>query len=112
MIESITPMEMWILVLLAFLGTGFWRWLGIAIGDRIPQESLLSLWVNAVAYAMVSGVMTLIVVFPSGLVAETELSARLAALVVALSVMLWRGNMIIAVTSGLVAFLAVTHLVS
>lgn len=54
---------------------------------------------------MVAGVMMLIVVFPSGLVATTELSWRLAALIVALGVMLWRGNMIVAVAAGLGAFL-------
>ena len=94
----------WMLVLLAFLGTIVWRLLGVVIGDRIPQESRWSHWINGVAYAMVAGVMMLIVVFPSGLVATTELSWRLAALIAALAVMLWRGNMILAVAAGLLAF--------
>jgi branched-subunit amino acid transport protein len=98
------PYYLWFLVCTAFVGTFVWRFLGVVIGDRIPQESWWSQWINGVAYAMVAGVMMLIVVFPSGLVATTELSWRLAALVTALGVMLWRRNMIIAVASGLIAF--------
>jgi len=96
---------LWLLVLLAFLGTFVWRLLGVVIGDRIPQEGRWSQWINGVAYAMVAGVMMLIVVFPSGLVATTELTWRLAALIAALGIMLWRGNMILAVAAGLGAFL-------
>jgi len=99
------PLYIWLLVLLAFGGTFVWRFLGVVIGDRIPQDSHWSHWINGVAYAMVAGVMMLIVVFPSGLVATTELSWRLAALLVALVVMLWKRNMLIAVAAGLLAFL-------
>ncbi len=96
---------LWFLVLIAFAGTFIWRFLGVVIGDRIPQESRWSQWINGVAYAMVAGVMMLIVVFPSGLVATTELTWRLAALIAALGVMLWRGNMIMAVAAGLISFI-------
>ena len=61
---------LWLLVMLAVLGTFSWRFLGVVIGDRIPKDSVWSVWINAVAYAMVSGVMVLLVVFPSGLVAD------------------------------------------
>ncbi|MGC6485266.1 MAG: AzlD domain-containing protein [Candidatus Puniceispirillales bacterium] len=101
--------ELWLLVLLAFLGTFGWRLLGVVVGNRIDPESRFSIWINAVAYAMVSGVMMLIVVFPNGLVAETSLNARLAALVLALGVMVWRRDMVIAVMAGLAAYAAVAY---
>lgn len=101
--------EMWLLVLLAFAGTFGWRLLGVLIGDRIPPESLISTWVNAVAYAMVAGVLMLLVVYPTGLVATSSLSSRLVALIIALLVMLWLRNMLIAALSGLGGFIAVSY---
>ncbi|MAH99672.1 MAG: branched-chain amino acid transporter [SAR116 cluster bacterium] len=104
--------ELWIAILLAFAGTFCWRFLGVIIGDRLPQESLVSVWVNAVAYAMVSGVMMLIVVFPSGLVASSSLTSRLVALFLALVVMLWCRNMLMAALAGLCGFIAVTYFIA
>ncbi len=93
--------DLWLLIFLAFLGTFGWRLLGVVVGSRIDSESRFSILINAVAYAMVSGVMMLIVVFPNGASAETSLNARLAALVVALAVMLWQRNMVVSVFAGL-----------
>lgn len=103
--------SMWLAVLLAFLGTFGWRVLGVAIGSRLPQDGLLSVWVNAVAYAMVSGVMMLIVVFPSGVVASSSLEARITALILALALMLWTRNLLVATLAGLAGYLLVAHLV-
>jgi len=103
--------EMWSIVVLAFLGTVIWRALGVAVGDKIPPGSLFSEWINAVAYAMVSGVMMMIIVFPTGLMAETALSWRLIALCSALAVMMISGKMLLAVLAGVSAFgLALGHL--
>lgn len=101
--------SMWIAILLAFLGTAGWRVLGVVVGDRLPQDGFLSSWVNTVAYAMVSGVMMLIVVFPSGLVATSSLEARLTALFLALAAMVWKRNLLLSVLAALSGFLAVTH---
>ncbi len=96
--------EMWAIVILAFTGTFIWRAMGVIIGDRIPPGSLFSEWINAVAYAMVSGVMMLIIVFPSGLMAETALSWRLIALMVSLVTMMLSKKMMLAVLAGVSAF--------
>ena len=100
---------LWLLVVLAFIGTFSWRFLGVAIGNTIDPDSRFFIWINAVAYAMVSGVMMLIVVFPNGMVAETMLEARLAALIVALAVMLWRRNMVVSVLAGITVYALVTY---
>ena len=97
-------LEMWSIVALAFLGTVIWRALGVAVGDKIPPGSLFSEWINAVAYAMVSGVMMMIIVFPTGLMAETALSWRLIALFSALTIMMVSGKMLLAVIAGVSAF--------
>lgn len=100
---------LWVLVALSVLGTASWRLLGVLIGDKIPQDSIWSKWVNMVAYAMVSGVMMLIVVFPSGAMASSQLSWRLTALVVALTVMLTTRSFMAAITLSVITFAAMAH---
>ena len=97
-------LEMWIIVGLAFLGTVIWRAIGVAVGDKIPPGSLFSEWINAVAYAMVSGVMMMIIFFPSGLMAETDVSWRLFALFAAICVMVLSGKLLYAMLAGISAF--------
>ena len=102
--------SLWLPVLVAFLATVGWRALGVVLGDRLPEDSLVTHWVNALAYAMVSGVMMLVVIFPSGLLAESSLEARLTALFLALAVMLWARTLLVAALAGLSGYLAVTYL--
>ena len=97
--------NLWFLVMLAVLGTFSWRFLGVVIGDRIPKDSIWSIWINAVAYAMVAGVMTLLVVFPTGLVVEIGMGWRILALTAAVIVMILKQNMPLAITAALVVFL-------
>jgi branched-subunit amino acid transport protein len=96
--------ELWILVALAVIGTVIWRALGVLIADRFPQNSLFLGWIDAVAYAMVSGVMLLIIVFPSGVMSSTALSWRLAALAASLTVMMLTGRMMLAILAGVGIF--------
>ena len=96
---------LWLLVGLAVLGTFSWRFLGVVIGDRIPKDSIWSVWINAVAYAMVAGVMMLLVVYPSGLVAEIDLIWRLLALSAAVLVMMVSRYMPLAIGAALLIFL-------
>ena len=68
------------LVLLGFLPSEIWRWLGIALGRGLDEESEIILWVRAVATALVAGVVARIVLFPPGALASVPLGVRLAAL--------------------------------
>ena len=96
--------SLWLLVGLAVVGTFSWRFLGVVIGDRIPKDSVWSIWINAVAYAMVAGVMMLLVVFPTGLVAASEMSWRLLALLAAVLIMMWTRNMVVAIFAAVLVF--------
>lgn len=95
---------LWMLILLAFIATDIWRMLGVLLANRISPESLLMKWVNAVAYAMVCGVMMLVVVHPAGLVANSSLLARLSAFAITIGLMVWRGNTLLAVSAGALTF--------
>ncbi|MDC3286027.1 AzlD domain-containing protein [Alphaproteobacteria bacterium] len=72
--------EMWAAVILAFVATFMWRFLGVMLANRIKTDSFLMIWINALAYAMVAGVLMLILVYPSGILATTPLDYRLGAL--------------------------------
>lgn len=69
-----------ILVLIGFLPSEIWRWLGIVLGRGLDDESEIILWVRAVATALIAGVVARIVVIPPGALAGVPLSVRLVAL--------------------------------
>lgn len=69
------------LVLVGFLPSEVWRWIGIAVGRTLDEESEIVLWVRAVATALVAGVVARIVLFPPGGLASVPLEIRLGAIV-------------------------------
>jgi hypothetical protein len=68
------------LLLLGFLPSELWRWLGIVLGRGLDEESEVILWVRAVATPLVAGVVARIVLIPPGALAGVPLWVRLAAL--------------------------------
>ena len=61
------------LILLGFLPSEVWRWLGIVLGRGLDEESEIILWVRAVATALVAGVVARIVLIPPGALATVPL---------------------------------------
>ena len=68
------------LLLLGFLPSEMWRWLGIVVGGGLDDGSEIILWVRAVATALVAGVIARIVLIPPGALASVPLTVRLAAI--------------------------------
>ena len=68
------------LILIGFLPSEVWRWLGIVIGRGLSAESEIILWVRAVAPALVAAVVARIVLFPPGALAGVPVEVRLVAL--------------------------------
>lgn len=57
----------YLLVIFAgFLPTDIWRWLAVIFARRLDDDSELMIFVRAVATAMVAGVITRLVLFPTG----------------------------------------------
>lgn len=69
-----------ILVLVGFLPSEAWRWLGLAFGRGLDENSEIVLWVRAVATALVAAVVARITLFPPGALAAVPVEVRLAAL--------------------------------
>jgi Branched-chain amino acid transport protein (AzlD) len=67
------------LFLAGILATEIWRWLGLAVGSRLDVGGAPFKWVRAVATALVSGLVTRMVLFPAGALVEVPLWLRLGA---------------------------------
>lgn len=68
------------LILLGFLPSEVWRWIGILVGRGLDENSEIILWVRAVATALIAAVVARIVLIPPGALASVPLTVRLAAL--------------------------------
>lgn len=69
-----------VMILVAgWLATDVWRWLGVFAGGRLREDGELLIWVRCVATALVAGVISKLVLFPQGVLADTPLLLRLAA---------------------------------
>jgi hypothetical protein len=67
------------LVLVGFLPSEVWRWLGVLVGRSLDEDSEIVMWVRAVATALVAGVIARLVFFPPGGLAAVPLEIRLGA---------------------------------
>ena len=68
------------LLLIGFLPSEVWRWLGIVLGRGLDENSEIIMWVRAVATALVAAVVARITLFPPGALAAVPVEVRLAAL--------------------------------
>jgi len=80
-----SALELWLVTAGCALGHYAWRGLGVALSGRITVNSELFNWVTCVAYALIAGLVMRIMIFPTGLLAESELIDRLVACVLALA---------------------------
>lgn len=67
------------LFLAGFLATEAWRWLGVMIGSRLAVDGAIFQWVRAVATALVAAMVSRMLLFPAGALAEVPMGFRLGA---------------------------------
>ena len=77
-----------LLVLACGAGTYLWRGMGVAVSSQLAPDSELFAWVGCVAFAMLAGLVSRIVLIPSGPLEHTALWQRLAAIGISLVVYL------------------------
>jgi hypothetical protein len=94
----------WIAVGAAIVGTAIWRFAGVLLAARIPADGPLMTWINTMAYAMVSGVLMLILAHPSGVLATTSLEHRLIGLFVGLATVFYTKRLIVSLLFGISSF--------
>jgi len=100
--------ELWLLLALCGLGTYAFRGLGVLLSGAIDVEGPLFRWVSCVAYAMIAGLISRVLLLPSGALAATEAWERAAASAAALAAyfLLTRRNLFAGVLAGAAALWA------
>jgi hypothetical protein len=71
-----------VLILVGFLPSEIWRWLGMVLGHGLDEDSEIILWVRGVATALIAAVVARIIFIPPGTLAGVPLSVRVAALAI------------------------------
>jgi len=107
MIEQ-TP---WTILMLCIAATSVWRIFGVVIANRIDANGALFQWFSCVAYAMLAGLITRILVFPVGSLAQTELTDRAVAMTVGFVVFFaLKRNVFVATVTAFLVFLTLAWL--
>ena len=93
----------WLALALAALVTYLWRAAGVALSGRIDPAGPIFAWVGAVTYALLAGLVSRMIVLPSGPLRQTLLGDRLIAVAVATAVFfVLRRNLLLGVAAGAV----------
>ena len=100
--------EFTVLVLICGVATYLWRGLGVALARTLDVDGELFRWVSCVAFAMIAGLMSRMILMPTGAMAATGLPERLAATACALLAyfVLTRRNLFVGVSAGALAIVA------
>lgn len=83
------------ILLAGSLTTDCWRFLGVYLGDRLSEKSEVLVFVRTVATALVAGVISNLVLFPSGALAATPVALRIMAMIAGFVAYLCLGRKII-----------------
>ncbi len=101
--------QVWTLLVLAAAATYASRLLGVVLAGRIAASGPLLEWVACVAYALLAGLVSRMLLMPIGPLTVTEWPERVVAVVAALAVFfVTRRNVLLGVLAGtgLLALLA------
>jgi branched-subunit amino acid transport protein len=103
--------DLLLVVIACGFGTYIWRALGVALSGRLQADSELFHWISCVAYAMIAALVSRIVFLPSGLLAQSALTERLAACALALVVYFaTRRNLVLGVGAGVATLIGFGYL--
>lgn len=72
--------EIYLVIALAILATYVWRAAGVFLARKIDPDGQVFIWLGCVAYGLLAGLMSRVMFFPVGLLADTSLLARLLAM--------------------------------
>ena len=72
--------EVYLVIGLAMVATYAWRVAGVFLAKNIDPQGQVFVWLGCVAYALLAGLMSRVLLFPVGLLAESSLLSRLLAM--------------------------------
>lgn len=89
----------------AILATVLWRGLGVFLADRLDPQGALFRWFSFASFAVLAGLLSRLLILPTGELATIGLEVRLgAALIGVAAFYLSRRNLLIGVASGTISF--------
>jgi hypothetical protein len=89
------------LILVGFLPSEVWRWLGVIFARGLDEGSEIVVWVRAVATAILAGVIAKLTIFAPGVLATVPTGVRLGAVAAGfLAFMLIRRSVFAGVLAG------------
>ncbi len=96
---------LWTLLILAIGATYLWRGLGVVISGRINPEGEAFKLVSCVAYALLAGLISRMIVLPAGALAETPAFDRVFSVIVGIGVFfLFKRNVLLGTFGGVAVF--------
>lgn len=95
-------MDLWLLLALCGLATYLWRGAGVLISSGVDAKSEAFTWVSCVAYAIIAGVVSRMLLMPTGVLAETTLLERGIGGAAALGAYFWvtKRNLLAGISAG------------
>ena len=95
----------WLMLLVASSGIFVWRFLGVVLSSKVEKDSFFAKWINAIAFAMTTALMTRIIIFPTGALAETQLIERIIPFLIGVVIfLLFSKTPIVGLAAGVVSF--------
>lgn len=97
--------ELWLLLAICSLATYLWRGSGVLLSAGIDPRGEAFTWIACVAYAIIAGVVSRMLVMPTGALAETTALERALGSAAALGAYYWltRRNLLVGVAAGAAA---------
>jgi branched-subunit amino acid transport protein len=100
----------WIILTLCIAATFIWRLMGVAVANHINPNGPLFEWFSCVAYAMLAGLITRILVIPVGTLENTETADRGIAMAVGFTLFfIFKRNVFIGTIAAFLVFLAMAY---
>lgn len=98
-------MELWALLAACGLATYLWRGPGVLMSTGVNPRGEAFTWVSCVAYAIIAGLVSRMLLLPTGTLADTTLAERAIGSAAALAAYFWltKRNLFIGVAAGAVA---------
>jgi branched-subunit amino acid transport protein len=97
--------ELWLLLAVCGLATYLWRGPGVLISAGMEPRGEVFTWVSCVAYAIIAGVVSRMLLIPTGVLAETTAIERAVGCGAALGAYFWltQRNLLVGVAAGAAA---------
>jgi branched-subunit amino acid transport protein len=98
-------MELWALLAACGLATYLWRGPGVLLSAGVDPRGEAFTWVSCVAYAIIAGLVSRMLLLPTGTLADTTLAERAIGSAAALGAYFWltKRNLFIGVAAGAAA---------